>query len=112
MKILFLHILLALCSVTALTSCNSDDDLNVILSPYDQYGSPFSNMPKPKDAIIYQVNLRAFSEAGTIEGVRERLSHIKSLGANVIYLMPSGRSFKFCGRIRFSLFCKRLQISE
>tara|TARA_R110002051_G_scaffold69946_1_gene125780 strand:+ start:12536 stop:13918 length:1383 start_codon:yes stop_codon:yes gene_type:complete len=88
MKILFLHILLALCSVTALTSCNSDDDLNVILSPYDQYGSPFSNMPKPKDAIIYQVNLRAFSEAGTIEGVRERLSHIKSLGANVIYLMP------------------------
>tara|TARA_R110001592_G_scaffold124050_3_gene332699 strand:- start:1356 stop:2738 length:1383 start_codon:yes stop_codon:yes gene_type:complete len=88
MKILFLYILLALCSVTALTSCNSNDDLTVIPSPYDQYGSPFSNMPKPKDAIIYQVNLRAFSESGTIEGVRERLSHIKSLGANVIYLMP------------------------
>lgn len=89
MKNLFLNILFSMCSITALTSCGTDDDNSTVVSPlYEQYGQPFSNMPKPKDAIIYQVNLRAFSDAGTINGARERLSHIKSLGANVIYLMP------------------------
>jgi len=88
MKNLFLNILFTLCSITAFTSCSSDNDSPVITSPYDQYGTAFVNMPLPKDAIIYQVNLRAFSNEGTINGVRERLSHIQSLGANVIYLMP------------------------
>tara|TARA_R110002050_G_scaffold261556_1_gene401568 strand:- start:21588 stop:22886 length:1299 start_codon:yes stop_codon:yes gene_type:complete len=60
----------------------------VVSPPYEQYGVPLANMTQPKDAIIYQVNLRAFSDAGTINGVRERLSHIQSLGVNVIYLMP------------------------
>jgi glycosidase len=45
-------------------------------------------MPKKEDAIIYQVNIRAFSQAGTLKGVQERLSQIQELGANVIYLMP------------------------
>ena len=88
MKNLFLNILFILCSITAFTSCSSDDDSVVVSPPYEQYGVPLANMPQPKDAIIYQVNLRAFSDAGTINGVRERLSHIQSLGVNVIYLMP------------------------
>lgn len=88
MKNLFLNILFSVCSITSLTSCDSNDDAPTISSPYEQYGTPFSNIPRPKDAIIYQVNLRAFSEAGTLNGVRERLSHIKSVGTNVIYLMP------------------------
>lgn len=88
MKNLFLNILFILCSITAFTSCSSDDDSVVVSPPYEQYGVPLANMTQPKDAIIYQVNLRAFSDAGTINGVRERLSHIQSLGVNVIYLMP------------------------
>ncbi|WP_194766271.1 alpha-amylase family glycosyl hydrolase [Tamlana sp. I1] len=89
MKNLFLNILITLCSITAFTSCNSDDDgAAAVSSPYKQYGSPFANMPQPKDAIIYQVNLRAFSNSGTLNGVKEGLSRIKSLGANVVYLMP------------------------
>jgi glycosidase len=70
----------------ALLSCSNDDDRST--APYDQYGSTFSAMPKPEDAIIYQVNIRAFSEAGTLNGVRERLGEIQALGANVVYLMP------------------------
>ncbi|WP_341222140.1 alpha-amylase family glycosyl hydrolase [Polaribacter atrinae] len=88
MKTLILNILFALCSTTVVTSCTSEDTLVGNTSPYEQYGTPFTKVPKPKDAIIYQVNLRAFSEEGTINGVKDRLSHIKSLGANVIYLMP------------------------
>ena len=39
-------------------------------------------------AIIYQVNTRQFSEQGNFEGVRKGLSHIKSLGADIVWLMP------------------------
>lgn len=73
----------------ALLSCSNDDESNnVVAAPYEQYGSTFEAMPKAEDAIIYQVNIRAMSEEGTLNGVRERLDEIKALGANVVYLMP------------------------
>jgi len=53
-----------------------------------QYGTPFANVPAPADAVIYQVNIRAFSTPGNFQGVITRLDSIKALGANVIYLMP------------------------
>ena len=53
-----------------------------------QYGLTFTKVPAAKDAIIYQVNMRAFSIAGNLQRVTERLDSIKSLGINVIYLMP------------------------
>lgn len=52
-----------------------------------QYGTPFAGVPDPRDAAIYQVNLRAFSENG-FQGVTSRLDHIASLGVNILYLMP------------------------
>lgn len=73
---------------TLLFACSSSDSAASSSSPYEQYGTPFLNMPNKEDAIIYQVNLRAFSEAGNLNGVKARLSEIKALGANVIYLMP------------------------
>ncbi|WP_394223201.1 alpha-amylase family glycosyl hydrolase [Alteromonas gracilis] len=39
-------------------------------------------------AVIYQVNTRQFSKEGNFEGVRKGLSHIKSLGADIVWLMP------------------------
>lgn len=53
-----------------------------------QYGTPFANVPAPADAVIYQVNIRAFSTQGNFQGVIARLDSIKALGANVVYLMP------------------------
>ena len=53
-----------------------------------QNGTPFTKVPAAKDAIIYQVNIRAFSAAGNLQGVTARLDAIKSLGVNVLYLMP------------------------
>ncbi len=52
-----------------------------------QYGTPFAGVPDPRDASIYQVNLRAFSEKG-FQGVTERLDNIAALGVNILYLMP------------------------
>ena len=41
-----------------------------------------------KDAVIYQINVRQFSQAGTFEAVTQRLADIQSLGASIIWLMP------------------------
>lgn len=53
-----------------------------------QYGTLFSNVPSAPNTTIYQVNIRAFSAAGNLQGVTARLDSIKNLGVNVVYLMP------------------------
>jgi glycosidase len=53
-----------------------------------QYGTPFGGVPDPRDAVIYQVNMRCFSSTHNLQGVINRLDNIKALGVNVIYLMP------------------------
>lgn len=60
----------------------------VVVTDPPQYGTPFANVPASADATIYQVNIRPFSAAGNLQGVTARLDSIKSLGINVIYLMP------------------------
>lgn len=41
-----------------------------------------------QDRVFYEVNLRAFSSDGDLQGVLDKLDHIESLGVNVIWLMP------------------------
>jgi len=53
-----------------------------------QYGTPFTGVPDARDAVIYQVNMRCFSSTHNFQGVISRLDSIKSLGVNMIYLMP------------------------
>ncbi|MEJ7739325.1 MAG: alpha-amylase family glycosyl hydrolase [Chitinophagaceae bacterium] len=53
-----------------------------------QYGIPFSKVTDRQDAVIYQVNIRVFSQQGNFTGVIARLDSIKALGVNVVYLMP------------------------
>jgi glycosidase len=53
-----------------------------------QYGTPFAGVPNREDAVIYQVNMRAFSQAGNFAAVQARLDSIKAVGVNVLYLMP------------------------
>lgn len=83
-----IKIVYTLLLAVAFISCSSSDDDTSSDSPYTQYGTPFEKMPKKEDAIIYQVNIRAFSQAGTLKGVQDRLTQIQELGANVVYLMP------------------------
>ncbi|GEP98039.1 hypothetical protein CCY01nite_42990 [Chitinophaga cymbidii] len=53
-----------------------------------QYGTPFANVPDPRDVNIYQVHIRPYSAAGNLAGVTARLDAIQALGINVVYLMP------------------------
>ena len=55
-------------------------------SPANLY--PFAQPDWSKDAVIYQVNTRQFSQSGTFDGVIEKLAHIVGLGARILWLMP------------------------
>jgi glycosidase len=50
--------------------------------------SRVSYIPERSDAVIYQINIRTFSEEGNLKGITNRIDSIKKLGANVLYLMP------------------------
>jgi glycosidase len=81
-----------LCLVALIAfGCNSDPDTTKIdETPKEpvQYGTPFAGVPDPQDAVFYEVNIRAFSPSGDLQGVIDRLDNIKALGVNTIWLMP------------------------
>jgi len=68
------------------------EDPEVIIDPgqagYLQYGTPLDSVPQGRDIQMYEVNLRAFSNSGDLEGVTSQLDRLDSLGINVIWLMP------------------------
>jgi 1,4-alpha-glucan branching enzyme len=53
-----------------------------------QYGTPYKEVPATSDVVMYEINERAFSVAGTFAGILPRMDSIKALGVNVIWLMP------------------------
>jgi len=59
-----------------------------VLVGYQQYSVPFDSVPETKNIIMYEVNLRAFSSSGDLQGVINRLDQLKALNVNVIWLMP------------------------
>ena len=80
----------------SLLACKKDDGFPPFVPPPPvtgdtlpaQYGTPFANVPDRRDATIYQVNVRSFSQQGNLAGVTARLDSIRAMGVNVLYLMP------------------------
>ncbi|MCX6304076.1 MAG: alpha-amylase family glycosyl hydrolase [Bacteroidetes bacterium] len=86
-------LLLFLCIMLACSKEPASTVITPVIPPVtdttpSQYGTPFGNVPDRQDAVIYQVNMRAFSQQANFQGVIARLDSIKALGVNVIYLMP------------------------
>jgi glycosidase len=59
----------------------------------DQQEAPkyTSNTPLPewsKDAVIYEVNIRQYTEEGTFNAFAEHLPRLKKLGVDILWLMP------------------------
>lgn len=82
--------LVALAVCSALQGCasvSSATDSPVNYAVVQQAPSAYT-VPAATDVVLYQVNIRAFSESGDFKGVEQRLDHIKALGVNMIYLMP------------------------
>lgn len=49
---------------------------------------PFNHVSWSKNAVIYELNLRQFSKAGTIKAASKELPRLKELGVDIIWLMP------------------------
>lgn len=82
-------------AVLGLLSCKKDEKIvpddnnnNNNHTGYSQYSTPFDSVPTVNNIVMYEVNLRAFSSTGNIQGIISRLDEIKALGVNVIWLMP------------------------
>ena len=86
LSVFILSIIMLSCSKTELP-VNPVSTLPLAPDPA-QFGTPYTKVPAAKDAIIYQVNTRAFSAEGNLKGVTARLDAIKNLGVNLLYLMP------------------------
>jgi glycosidase len=53
--------------------------------------TPYVKLTHPdwsRDAVIYEINIRQYSEAGTFDAVREDLPRLKALGVDILWLMP------------------------
>ena len=53
--------------------------------------APATNTPPPawsRQAVIYQVNVRQYSAAGTLRAVQADLPRLKALGVDILWLMP------------------------
>ena len=66
-----------------LAGCSDNPTQTTINPP-----SVSSYVPALDDMVMYEVNLRAFSQLGTIEGLIQRLDSVKALGVNVLWIMP------------------------
>jgi len=73
-----------------LLACAAKEDVPQNNDPADfkQFGIPYAGVPDARDVVLYEVNIRAFSDSGDLQGVTKRLEQIKALGFNTIWLMP------------------------
>ncbi len=74
----------------SLTACSKDPDNPVDTDDSDSTESPvpFDKVPALTDMVVYEVNFMAFRPGSTLDDVMNRIDSIKSLGVNVIWLMP------------------------
>ncbi|WP_418152042.1 hypothetical protein AB8615_07350 [Litorimonas sp. RW-G-Af-16] len=71
-----------------LTACSAATDTPL---PNDYTPEPYVKLTHPewsKDAVIYQINTRQYSEEGTFAKVQEDLPRLKELGVDILWLMP------------------------
>lgn len=88
MKNIFL--LIAFISIISCQKNAKKDDSNSIdLDPYQPKEYVKVTHPEwSKNATIYQLNTRQFSEEGTFKAAQTQLPRIKELGVDIIWLMP------------------------
>ncbi len=67
-------------------ACKKENNNDPIVPPPDD--TVTFVVPATENIVMYEVNLRAFSQTGDLQGVINRLDETKALGINVIWLMP------------------------
>ncbi|SMO75889.1 alpha-amylase family glycosyl hydrolase [Gracilimonas mengyeensis] len=81
------HLLLALVTVSAvlLSSCAAPEVDNATTQAPE---SKVEQLEWSKNASIYEINVRQYSEEGTFDAVREDLPRLREMGVRILWLMP------------------------
>jgi alpha-amylase len=74
--------------IFSLIACKKTTDTKTDTKITPEIVVPFDKVPPVNEMTIYEVNFMAFGPSGTINNVLSRIDSIKSLGINVIWLMP------------------------
>ena len=70
-------LLAAVAAIVALAGCRSNVEKTIATHPEWAYNS-----------VVYEINIRQFSEEGTFAAVEAQLPRLKELGVDVLWLMP------------------------
>ncbi len=83
---------MVLLSSALLVACQGPRDGETVAVAADPYQpQPYVTLEHPawsRNATIYQVNTRQFSEEGTFAAVQRELPRLKDLGVDILWLMP------------------------
>ena len=87
-KVIFTIVLIA--SIFMFSSCKKKSDENKSNSSANDSEMKMKVNPPEwsKNATIYQVNIRQFTEEGTFNAFKEHLPRLKELGVDILWLMP------------------------
>lgn len=79
-----------LTALLAVTGCSSPpvQDASTASRYQPQPYMQFEHQEWTKDASIYQVNTRQFTQEGTFRAAAEQLPRIKALGTDIVWMMP------------------------
>jgi len=81
----YLFVLGIFCCFALLGSCQDDlDRITPAVAPGNTEVKPISDFNK----VIYEVNVRNYSAAGTIAALKNDLPRLKDLGVDILWLMP------------------------
>lgn len=59
-----------------------------LVLPAMSIAADMPHLPWTRQAVLYQVNVRQYSKAGTIQAVQADLPRLKALGVDILWLMP------------------------
>ena len=75
----------------AIISCNNDSESNEEVVPEQEVSTVDSRHPEwVKSANIYEVNVRQYSESGTLKDFAKDLPRLKEMGVDILWSQLNG----------------------
>ena len=83
-----MRIRIALCAIALASLSGCDSSVDVPRSYEPQPYVAFENAEWTRDAVIYQLNTRQFTQEGTFAAAQEHLDRLAEMGVDIVWLMP------------------------
>ena len=88
MKSLLIAALVVAVVATALVACNSKKKCDAASACCDSTYTTISHPEWSRNAVIYEVNLRQYTETGKVADFEKHLPRLKELGVDILWFMP------------------------